>query len=60
MTDTDTQVNVTDDDIQEIVRENEAGVADLLDAYEPIEEQYFSVVAAARSSVTYSTNTTGS
>ena len=52
---------VIDEDIQEIVRENEAGVADLLEAYDSIEKRYFSAVAATPQSVMHTTtNTSGS
>jgi hypothetical protein len=37
----------TDTDIEEIVRENEAGVADLMAAYELSERHYFSAALAS-------------
>lgn len=39
--------SATDADIERIVRENEAGVADLLEAYELSEKQYFSAALAS-------------
>ena len=39
--------SATDRDIEEIVRENEAGVADLMAAYELSEQRYFSAALAS-------------
>ena len=50
-------VEVTDSDIQEIVDHDEAGVADLIAAYEPVERRYFSAVTPMQPTVAYSTNT---
>ena len=50
-------VEVTDRDIREIVDQGEAGVADLLAAYEPVEQSYFSAVTPMQPVVAYSTNT---
>jgi hypothetical protein len=35
------EVPVTDEDVQAIIDQGEAGVADLMAAYEPIERRYF-------------------
>jgi hypothetical protein len=48
---------VTDDEIQAIIDQNEAGIGDLIAAYEPIERQYFNVVQTSAATVTYSTDT---
>lgn len=50
-------VEVTDCDIQEIVDHDEAGVADLIAAYAPVERSYFSAVTPQPPTVAYSTNT---
>ncbi len=50
-------VEVTDQDIQDIVDQGEAGVGDLIAAYEPVEKGYFSAVAPIQPAVAYSTNT---
>ena len=47
---------VTDRDIEEIVQQDEAGIDDLMAAYEPVERQYFSAVQVTTPAVTYSTN----
>jgi hypothetical protein len=49
---------VTDAEIETIIAQDEAGVADLIAAYEPIEAKYFQAVNVAASSITYSANTT--
>ena len=49
---------VTDDEIEQIFARGEAGVADLIAAYEPIERQYFNAVSAQAVTVAYATNTT--
>ena len=51
------QPDVTDDEIQEIIDQHEAGVGDLMRAYEPIERQYFQVVQQHTATVTYSIDT---
>ena len=43
---TSSDARVTDADIQAILERGEAGIADLLAAYEPIEHQYYSSVQA--------------
>jgi hypothetical protein len=48
---------VTDDEIQEIIDQHEAGVGDLMRAYEPIERQYFHAVQQPAAMVTYSIDT---
>jgi hypothetical protein len=48
---------VTDDEIQEIIDQHEAGVGDLMRAYEPIERQYFHAVQQHGVMVTYSIDT---
>ncbi len=47
---------VDDDDIQAIIDQGEAGIDDLIEAYEPVEREYFSAVQGAPI-VTYSTDT---
>lgn len=54
--DTET-VGVTDADIEAIVAQGEAGIGDLMAAYEPVESQYFSSVQASAPSITYSIDT---
>lgn len=51
----------TDDDIAEIVRENEAGIADVMAAYEVIERAYFTATSATPDPTpgAYATNTSG-
>jgi len=50
---------VTDSDIEEILEQGEAGIGDLMAAYEPIERRYFASQAAtaARQPVTYCIDT---
>lgn len=49
---------LADEEIQRIVRENEAGVADLLRVYEQHEEQYYRVsTVSVEPGVAYSTDT---
>lgn len=48
---------VVDADIQAIIDQGEAGVRDLITAYEPIERQYFNAVRVDSPSVTYSIDT---
>jgi len=48
---------VTDEDVQDILDQGEAGVNDLIAAYEPIEKGYFSAVTPIQSPAAYSTNT---
>ncbi len=57
MTDEQAKEQVTDEDIEAIIEQNEAGIADLMAAYEPIEKQYFSAVQVTTPAVTYSTGT---
>lgn len=57
MDDSDKTNAVTDADIQAIIDDNEAGVADLMAAYEPLERRYFAAVQHAAPSVTYSIDT---
>jgi hypothetical protein len=52
-----TERNVDDADIQAIIDQGEAGVRDLITAYEPVEQQYFSAVRVSAPSVTYSIDT---
>lgn len=47
----------TDDDIQAIIDEGEAGIADLIAAYEPIEKRYFEAAQVTGPAVTYSIDT---
>ncbi len=51
--------SVTDSDIEAIMEQGEAGIGDLMAAYEPIENEYFTAVqvASPTSTVTYSINT---
>jgi hypothetical protein len=49
---------VTDDEIERIFARGEAGIADLIAAYEPIERQYFNAASAQAVTVAYATNTT--
>lgn len=48
---------VTDDEIAAIIKRHEAGVADLLAAYLPIEQQYMSAAQVQLPTVTVSSNT---
>lgn len=51
---------VTEADIQEILEQGEAGVADVLTAYEKIEKRYFAAVAGETTRepiVSYATHT---
>jgi hypothetical protein len=48
---------VTDEEIQEIIDQHEAGIADLMAAYEPMERQYFNAVQQPTPTVTYSIDT---
>jgi hypothetical protein len=43
----DTQIQVSDEEIQNIIDTNEAGTADLMVAYERIEASYMAAVAPA-------------
>jgi len=49
---------VTDEEIEQIFAQGEAGVADLIEAYKPIERQYFNAVSRPAAPVAYATNTT--
>jgi hypothetical protein len=40
------EATVTDDEIQAIIDQGEAGIADLMAAYEPVERYYFNAVQA--------------
>lgn len=53
---TDTKPRVTDAEIEKIIEENEAGVADLMAAYEPIARQY-TAVSPQGATVTYGIDT---
>ena len=48
----------TDAEIQEIIRRNEAGVADLLEFYDEIERTYFAAVSAPEQVIVSGINTT--
>lgn len=48
---------VTDAEIEEIIAQGEAGVSGLVEAYEPIEQQYFKYANVNASRITYSTDT---
>lgn len=48
---------VDDDDIQAIIDQGEAGIDDLMAAYEPLEREYFSAVQQGAPTVTYSIDT---
>ena len=52
---------VNDEDIQAIIRENEAGVGDLMEAYLRFEEHYFAAATRSKAPrpLAYSTNTSG-
>lgn len=47
----------TDDEIQNLIEDDEAGVADLLEAYEPAERRYFSALTPPPDQITYGSNT---
>lgn len=52
--------SITDDDIREIVEQADAGVGELVTAYEEIEKRYFAAVTAAgtqQPAVSYATHT---
>jgi len=49
---------VTDADIEAIVEQGEAGIGDLLAAYEPVERDYFNAVQSSTVVVTSSSNST--
>jgi hypothetical protein len=49
----------TDADIAEIVGTHEAGLTDLLTAYDLIEQHYFTAAAASAPTVVATTNTSG-
>lgn len=49
---------VNDADVQAIIDQGEAGIADLITAYEPIERHYFTAVQVNAPSVTNSIDTT--
>ena len=48
---------VNDAEIQAIIDQGEAGIADLITAYEPIERHYFTAVQVPSPVVTYSIDT---
>jgi hypothetical protein len=48
---------VTDEDIQEIIDQHEAGIGDLIQAYEPVERLYFNAVQQPAPAVTYAIDT---
>ncbi len=48
---------VTDQDIQAIIDQAEAGVNDMVAVYEPIERSYFATVTSSVSTVTYAIDT---
>jgi len=48
---------VNDADIQAIIDQGEAGIDDLITAYEPIERHYFNAVQVNAPSVTYASDT---
>lgn len=48
---------VDDDDIQAIIDQGEAGTDDLIEAYEPVEREYFRAVQHGAPGVTYSIDT---
>jgi hypothetical protein len=50
---------VTDAEIERIVAENEAGIADVVAVYEPIEQAYFAAVQPASGVDTYAASTVG-
>ena len=59
MTAREDEVNVTDADIERIIRENQPGVASLWEAYERAQAAYFGAVAAtSREAVVVTTTTT--
>jgi len=47
----------TDADIEQIRAQNEAGILDLLKAYEVVEQHYFAVATAPQPTVTYGSST---
>jgi hypothetical protein len=57
--DADAREEATDADIAEIVGSNEAGLSDLLSAYDLIEQHYFTAAAATTPAVVTATNTSG-
>lgn len=50
---------VTDAEIQQIIDQNEAGIADLIAAYDSVEHHYYAAAHAstAREIITYDSNT---
>jgi hypothetical protein len=58
MGDTKPEPQVNDADVQAIIDQGEAGVADLMAAYEPYEQTYFAAVRSDTVGVTYSIDTT--
>ena len=57
MSDDQTDPKVNDAEIQAIIDQGEASIADLMTAYEPIERHYFNAVQVNAPSVTYSIDT---
>lgn len=53
----DSNQDVNDAEIQAIIDQAEAGIADLVAVYEPIERQYFAAVQTPAPTVTYSIDT---
>ncbi len=49
---------VTDEEIQTIIDQSEAGLGDLLAAYAPIEAHYFAAASLPGTAVVYASNTT--
>jgi hypothetical protein len=55
--DDEKNTTVTDAEIEAIIAQGEAGISSLVEAYEPLERQYFQAVNVNATSVTYSTDT---
>jgi hypothetical protein len=53
----DEDSGASDADIEAIIEKGEAGVGDLIAAYEPIERQYFNALQVGPESVTYTIDT---
>ncbi len=56
--DKDREHGVTDADIESIIAAGEAGIGDLMAAYEPVERHYFAALQSAAPPIVYAANTT--